>query len=390
MFFDFIQCDWPPQPHPIVGGVVKSRALCIRQSWQLSVPRCHQNILHCFHKSTFLFLNLAYYEYLSFILNECIVYFNCNLHINLYASYSLYYPAPCCSWCAPSTTPVSPCSGSLLITYTVPVMACLLNSSVFSLSWLACSHVCACSCLFLGGLCYPPYWLISTSVHTIALWTLTYTTNNCCACRNLGGRKSILYLLLLIRLFSLLLRDKAEPQCHAGVLRETHFELRATKRYGNNDFCITRKGQQFSLKPGRPVYDFIYINLKRNSEYFLWFAFSTACFNSTFHKYRSALFHFTTRGRLWHKSALWSQTISFIQVAACQCLSHSAVRHEWGPVCSVFGWKIPGLSSAMNSAVASHVTQEVCHFWKRDFRGPGTKASKAVTPTGGPVVAGAE
>lgn len=56
----------------------------------------------------------------------------------------------------------------------------------------------------------------------------------------------------------------------------------------------------------------------------------------------------------------------------------------------VFGWKIPGLSSAMNSSVASHVTQEVCQFWKRDFRGPGTKASKAVTPTGGPVVAGAE
>lgn len=54
----------------------------------------------------------------------------------------------------------------------------------------------------------------------------------------------------------------------------------------------------------------------------------------------------------------------------------------------MFGWKIPGLSSAMNSSVASHASGEVCLFWKRDFREPVTKASKAVTPTGGPVVAG--
>ena len=54
----------------------------------------------------------------------------------------------------------------------------------------------------------------------------------------------------------------------------------------------------------------------------------------------------------------------------------------------MFGWKIPGLSAAMNSSVASHVSEEVCPFWKRDFGEPVTKAVKAIMPTGGPVVAG--
>lgn len=54
----------------------------------------------------------------------------------------------------------------------------------------------------------------------------------------------------------------------------------------------------------------------------------------------------------------------------------------------MFGWKIPGLSSAMNSSVASNVTVVVCESWKRDFGEPMTKAMKAETPTGGPVVAG--
>lgn len=54
----------------------------------------------------------------------------------------------------------------------------------------------------------------------------------------------------------------------------------------------------------------------------------------------------------------------------------------------MFGWKIPGLSSAMNSSVASHVSEEVCQFWKRDCGKPVTKALKAIMPTGGPVVAG--
>lgn len=40
----------------------------------------------------------------------------------------------------------------------------------------------------------------------------------------------------------------------------------------------------------------------------------------------------------------------------------------------------------MNSSVASHVLEEVCQFWKRDFGDPVTKASKAIT--GGPFVAG--
>lgn len=42
----------------------------------------------------------------------------------------------------------------------------------------------------------------------------------------------------------------------------------------------------------------------------------------------------------------------------------------------------------MNSSVASHVSEEVCQFWKRDFGDPVTKASKAVT--GGPFVAGGQ
>lgn len=38
----------------------------------------------------------------------------------------------------------------------------------------------------------------------------------------------------------------------------------------------------------------------------------------------------------------------------------------------------------MNSSVASHLSQEVCQFWKRDFRDPVTKSSEAIT--GGPLV----
>lgn len=49
---------------------------------------------------------------------------------------------------------------------------------------------------------------------------------------------------------------------------------------------------------------------------------------------------------------------------------------------ALFGWKIPGLSSAINSSVYF-----LCRSWKRDFGELETKALITITPTGGPVVA---
>ncbi len=53
----------------------------------------------------------------------------------------------------------------------------------------------------------------------------------------------------------------------------------------------------------------------------------------------------------------------------------------------MFGWKIPELSSAMNSSVASHVSEEVSvlekGFWRASYLG-----LLAIIPTGVTVVAG--